>query len=71
MGGISMVVFFFVFKIIFPEGEANKKQYIGKGNDKGLLYQGAVAKRIAAAFHNFIDCYFTNENLCVKLVSGD
>ena len=25
MGGISMVVFFFVFKIIFPEGEANKK----------------------------------------------
>lgn len=25
MGGISMVIFFFVFKIIFPEGEANKK----------------------------------------------
>ena len=25
MGTISMVVFFFVFKIIFPEGEANKK----------------------------------------------
>ena len=25
MGGISMVVFFFVFKIIFPEGAANKK----------------------------------------------
>ena len=25
MGGISMVVFFFVFKIIFPEGEVNKK----------------------------------------------
>lgn len=24
MGGISMVIFFFVFKIIFPEGEANK-----------------------------------------------
>lgn len=24
MGGISMVVFFFVFKIIFPEGEAKK-----------------------------------------------
>lgn len=24
MGGISMVVFFFVFKIIFPEGEASK-----------------------------------------------
>ena len=26
MGTISMVVFFFVFKIIFPEGEANKKE---------------------------------------------
>lgn len=26
MGGISMVVFFFVFKIIFPEGEANKEK---------------------------------------------
>ncbi len=25
MGGISMVIFFFVFKIIFPEGEATKK----------------------------------------------
>ncbi len=25
MGGISMVIFFFVFKIIFPEGEAAKK----------------------------------------------
>lgn len=25
MGGISMVIFFFVFKIIFPEGEASKK----------------------------------------------
>jgi len=25
MGTISMVVFFFVFKIIFPEGEANNK----------------------------------------------
>ncbi len=24
MGGISMVIFFFVFKIIFPEGEAKK-----------------------------------------------
>ena len=24
MGGISMVIFFFVFKIIFPEGEAGK-----------------------------------------------
>lgn len=27
-GGVSMVIFFFVFKIIFPEGEA------GKGNNK-------------------------------------
>lgn len=26
MGGISMIIFFFVFKIIFPEGEAAKKQ---------------------------------------------
>lgn len=26
MGGISMVIFFFVFKIIFPEGEANKNE---------------------------------------------
>ena len=25
-GGVSMVVFFFVFKIIFPEGEAKKKE---------------------------------------------
>lgn len=25
MGGISMVIFFFVFKIIFPEGEAKEK----------------------------------------------
>ena len=25
-GGVSMVIFFFVFKIIFPEGEAGKKQ---------------------------------------------
>ena len=25
MGGISMIVFFFVFKIIFPEGEAKKE----------------------------------------------
>lgn len=25
-GGVSMIVFFFVNKIIFPEGEANKKQ---------------------------------------------
>ena len=24
-GGVSMVIFFFVFKIIFPEGEAKKK----------------------------------------------
>lgn len=23
-GGVSMVIFFFVFKIIFPEGEPNK-----------------------------------------------
>ena len=23
-GGVSMVIFFFVFKIIFPEGEAKK-----------------------------------------------
>ncbi len=26
MGGISMVIFFFVFKIIFPEGEVNKQK---------------------------------------------
>lgn len=26
MGGISMIVFFFVFKIIFPEGEQNGKK---------------------------------------------
>ncbi len=25
-GGVSMVIFFFVFKIIFPEGEAKKKE---------------------------------------------
>ncbi len=25
-GGVSMVIFFFVNKIIFPEGEANKKE---------------------------------------------
>ena len=24
-GGVSMVIFFFVFKIIFPEGETKKK----------------------------------------------
>ena len=24
-GGVSMVIFFFVFKIIFPEGEEKKK----------------------------------------------
>jgi len=24
-GGVSMVIFFFVFKIIFPEGEAKHK----------------------------------------------
>lgn len=25
-GGVSMIIFFFVFKIIFPEGEAQKKE---------------------------------------------
>ena len=25
-GGVSMVIFFFVFKIIFPEGEAKKSK---------------------------------------------
>ena len=24
-GGVSMIIFFFVFKIIFPEGEPEKK----------------------------------------------
>ncbi len=28
MGGISMVIFFFVFKIIFPEGEAKPKEEV-------------------------------------------
>lgn len=28
MGGISMVIFFFVFKIIFPEGEAGKNKKV-------------------------------------------
>ncbi len=26
-GGVSMIIFFFVFKIIFPEGESEKKEY--------------------------------------------
>lgn len=25
-GGVSMIIFFFVFKIIFPEGEAKKEK---------------------------------------------
>lgn len=33
-GGVQMVIYFPIFKIIFPEGQRTKKQEIGEKNDK-------------------------------------